>query len=120
MFLSSLDDLAEPRIRTESDSQIVKQFKVSYRKIEFLALIVDLLLLISASIFGKIISQYVWIENLASAEACLAAGIVNGLLYINMVHLSRLYKLPVLLMPLAYLGRLLTIFAATAILVTGC
>jgi putative colanic acid biosysnthesis UDP-glucose lipid carrier transferase len=119
MFLSRLSDITEPRDRIQKDSRIFKQFKISCHKIEILALVFDLLLVVLASTFGSTIYQYVWHENFATAEACLAVGLVNGLLYIYAVSTRSLYRLPVLLVPLPFFRKLLTIFAITAFVATG-
>jgi hypothetical protein len=103
----------------KKDSRIFKQFKISCHKIEILALVFDLLLVVLASTFGSTIYQYVWYENFATAEACLAVGLVNGLLYIYAVSTRSLYRLPVLLVPLPFFRKLLTIFAITAFGATG-
>lgn len=58
--LSRLSDIAEPRDRIQRDSRIFKQFKISCHKIEILALVFDLLLVVLASTFGSTIYQYVW------------------------------------------------------------
>ena len=68
MFLSRLSDIAEPRDRIQRDSRIFKQFKISCHKIEILALVFDLLLVVLASTFGSTIYQYVWHENFATAK----------------------------------------------------
>jgi len=52
MFLSRLNDIVEPRGRIQKDSWIFKEFKVSYQKIEVLALIAYLLLIAFSSTFG--------------------------------------------------------------------
>ncbi|MDQ6870114.1 MAG: undecaprenyl-phosphate glucose phosphotransferase, partial [Pseudomonadota bacterium] len=49
----------------------------------------------------------------------MSIGIINGLLYVCSVSARGLYRLPVLLAPLPYIGRLLAIFATTALLVAG-
>jgi hypothetical protein len=49
MFLSRLSDIVEPRGRTEKASLIFKQIKISCQKIEILAVIIDLLLMVLAT-----------------------------------------------------------------------
>ncbi|HUB65338.1 MAG TPA: hypothetical protein VL996_13005 [Methylocella sp.] len=49
----------------------------------------------------------------------MAANILNAFLYIYTVRAHGLYRFPVLLIPKPYFGRLLLIFAFTALLVTG-
>jgi putative colanic acid biosysnthesis UDP-glucose lipid carrier transferase len=124
MLLSRLSDIVEPRgvepgDRTGKNSWLFKQLNISCQKIEILALIIDLLLIVLASTFGRTVYLHVWHENFATAEACLGAGIINGLSYISVARMRGLYRFPVLLMPLPYFSPLLTIFASTAFLVTG-
>ncbi|MGH6840291.1 MAG: exopolysaccharide biosynthesis polyprenyl glycosylphosphotransferase, partial [Methylocella sp.] len=95
------------------------QFKFSYDKIEILAWVVDLFLLTVASTLGGIVYQNVWFANPATVEACLGIGISNGLVYVSLVGARDLYRLPVLLAPLSYVGQLLAIFVSTALLVAG-
>ncbi|MGB7046246.1 MAG: exopolysaccharide biosynthesis polyprenyl glycosylphosphotransferase, partial [Methylocella sp.] len=68
---------------------------------------------------GGIVYQHVWFANPATVEACLSVGIIAGLAYVSSVSARGLYRLPVLLAPLPYIGRLLAIFATTAFLVAG-
>ena len=117
MFLSRLSDIVEPRHRTEQGSRFFSQLKISYQKIEIFARIVDLLLTGVASIVGRGLCQHVWHENFATAEVCMGAGLINGLLYIYAVNVRGLYRLPVLLVPLPNFSRLIAVFGATAFLV---
>jgi putative colanic acid biosysnthesis UDP-glucose lipid carrier transferase len=119
MFQSRLSDIVEPRSRAGTGSRLFRQFKISCQKIELLARVVDLFLIAIASTLGGVAYQHVWFENPATVEACLSAGIINGLLYVCSVSARGLYRLPVLLAPLPYIGRLLAIFATTALLVAG-
>lgn len=119
MFQSRLSDIVEPRDRANTDSRLFPQFKISCQKIEILARIVDLFLIAIASTLGGIVYQHVWFSNPATVEACLSVGIIAGLVYVSSVSARGLYRLPVLLAPLPYIGRLLAIFATTAFLVAG-
>ncbi|MGH6836625.1 MAG: exopolysaccharide biosynthesis polyprenyl glycosylphosphotransferase [Methylocella sp.] len=119
MFESRLSDIVKPRGRAKTDSRFISEFKISSQNIEILAWIVDLFLLAIASTLGGIVFQHVWFEDPDTVEACLSAGIVNGVLYVCVVSARGLYRLPVLLAPLPYFGRLLAIFASTAFL-TAC
>jgi putative colanic acid biosysnthesis UDP-glucose lipid carrier transferase len=119
MFRSRLNNVLEPKDIIEKRSQIFNQFKIFCPKIVFLAQAFDLLLLVLASTFVKIAFPYGWLENFATVKACLAVGIVNSFLYVYAARGRGLYRLPVLLLPVAYFGRLLAIFASTAFLVTG-
>ncbi len=119
MFLSRLNDIVEPRSRIQKDSWIFKEFKVSYQKIEVLALIADLLLIAFSSTFGGTVYRYLWHDNFATADICLSVGLINGFFYVYAVSMRGLYCLPVLLMPLPNVSRLLAIFASTTLLVTG-
>ncbi len=119
MFQSRLSDIMESRTRPKVDWRFFSQFKISCQKIEILAGVVDLFLIAISSTLGGIVYQHVWFENPATVEACVGAGIINGLLYICLVSARGLYQLPVLLAPFSYFGRLLAIFASTALLVAG-
>ena len=119
MFQSRFSDIVEPRGRANTNSRLFRQFKISCQKIEILAGVVDLFLIAIASTLGGVVYQHVWFDNPATVETCLSSGIINGLLYVCSVSARGLYRLPVLLAPLPYIGRLLTIFAITALLVTG-
>jgi putative colanic acid biosysnthesis UDP-glucose lipid carrier transferase len=114
-----MSDFVKPQSRARTDSRFFSQFKISCQKIEILARAVDLLLIAIASALGGIIYQHVWIENPATVEACLNAGVITGILYVCSVSARGLYRLPVLLAPLPYVGRLLAIFATIAVLVAG-
>jgi putative colanic acid biosynthesis UDP-glucose lipid carrier transferase len=119
MARSGSNDVIEPGDIIEKSVRSSDQFKIFSTKIVFLALAVDLMLLVLASTFVKVVSRYVWPENFATVHACLGVGIVNGFLYIYTVRVCGLYRLPVLLRPMSYFGRLVAIFASTAFLVTG-
>jgi len=119
MFQSRLSDIEEPQGRANTNSRLFRHFKISCQKIEILARVVDLFLIAIVSTLGGVVYQHVWFENPATVEACLSAGIINGLLYVCSVSARGLYRLPVLLAPLPYIGRLLAIFAITALLVAG-
>ena len=119
MFQSRLSDIVESRSRAKTDSRFISQFKISCQNIEILARAVDLFLIAIASILGGIVYQQGWFENPATVEAYLRVGIVTGVLYVCLVSARGLYRLPVLLAPLPYIGRLLAIFATTALLVAG-
>ena len=116
MFLSWLSDIVEPRDRTEKASLIFKQIKIHYQKIEILALVIDLLLMVLASTCGSTVSRHIFHENSATTKVCLDSGVINSLLYIYVVSMRGLHRLPVLLMPLPYVSLLLAIFAPTAFL----
>jgi len=118
MFLSRLNDIMEPRGRIQKDSWIFKKFKVSYQKIEVLALIADLFLIAVSSTFGGAVYRYIWHDNFATTDICLSVGLINGFFYVYAVSMRGLYCLPVLLMPLPNVS-LLAIFASTTFLVTG-
>jgi len=92
MFLSRLNDIMEPRGRIQKDSWIFKKLKVSYQKIEFLALIADLLLIAVSSTFGGTVYRYLWHDNFTNAEICLSAALINGFF----LHLCYQYAQPVL------------------------
>src|ERR1700730_4448869 len=115
MFQSRLSDIVEPRDRAKTDLRLFRQFKISCQKIELLARVVDLFLIAIASTLAGVAYQHVWFENPATVEACLSVGIINGLVYVCSVSARGLYRLPVLLSPLPYIGRLLAIFATTAL-----
>ena len=119
MFQSRLSDIVEPRIRAKTDSRLFRQFKISCQKIEILARVVDLFLFAIASTLGGIVYHHVWLENAATVEPYLSAGIITGILYVCSVGARGLYRLPVLLAPLPYAGRLLAIFASTALFIAG-
>ena len=119
MFQSRLSDIVEPRGRANPNSRLFRQFKISCQKIGILARVVDLFLIAIASTLGGIVYQTVWFENSATVEACLNAGLITGILYVCSVSARGLYRLPVLLAPLPYVGRLLAIFATIALLVAG-
>jgi Undecaprenyl-phosphate glucose phosphotransferase len=119
MYQSRLSDIVEPRNRANTDSPFSSQFKISCQKIEILARVVDLFLIAIASALSGIVYQHFWFDNHATVETCLGAGIITGLVYVCLVSARGLYRLPVLLAPLPYFGRLLAIFASTALLVAG-
>ena len=119
MFISRSSAIIESRGRNVKDSRIFKKFRISYQKIEILALLVDLLAIILASTLGRTIYQHAWHENPATIGVCSGASLISGFLYTYAVSVRGLYRLPVLLMPLPYFNRLLAIFATTAFLVIG-
>jgi putative colanic acid biosysnthesis UDP-glucose lipid carrier transferase len=117
MFQSDLSDIVRRRDRARTDWRFLSQFEISCQKIEVLARVVDLFLV--AIILGGIIFQHVWFSNPETIKGCLSAGIITGILYVCLTGALGLYRLPVLLAPLPYVGGLLAIFASTALLVTG-
>src|SRR3984893_9872873 len=119
MFQSRLSDIVEPPGRANTNSRLFSQFKISCQKIEILARVVDLFLFAIASALGGLVYHHVWFENPATVEAYLGAGIITGIIYVCSVGARGLYRLPVLLAPLPYAGRLLAIFASTALFVAG-
>src|SRR5208282_4735693 len=100
MFLSRLNDIMEPRGRIKKDSWVFKEFKVSYQKIEVLALIADLLLIAFSSTIGGTVYPYLWHDNFLTSDICLSSGLINGFFYVYAVSMRGLYRLPVLLIPL--------------------
>jgi putative colanic acid biosysnthesis UDP-glucose lipid carrier transferase len=119
MFQSDLSDIVRRRDRARTDWRFLSQFRISCQKIEVLARVVDLFLVAIASTLGGIVYQNVWFSNPEAIKGCLSAGIITGILYVCLAGARGLYRLPVLLAPLPYVGGLLAIFASTALLVTG-
>jgi putative colanic acid biosysnthesis UDP-glucose lipid carrier transferase len=119
MFRSRSNNFIGSKDIIEKRLQFFNEFKIFCPKIVFLAQAFDLLLLVLASTFVKIVFPYGWLENFVTVKACLAVGIVNSFLYVYAARGRGLYQLAVLLLPVAYFGRLLAIFASTAFLVTG-
>ena len=120
MFQSRLSDIVEPLgIVPTQICGYSPNLKSPAKKSKSCSWVVDLFLIAIASTLGGIVYQHVWFANPATVEACLSVGIIAGLAYVSSVSARGLYRLPVLLAPLPYIGRLLAIFATTAFLVAG-
>jgi putative colanic acid biosynthesis UDP-glucose lipid carrier transferase len=113
------NNIVEPRSHTAAGLSFFKQFKISSQKMEIFAPVIDLSLLVLTCIFVATVAQNDWFENSVAANACLMAGIVNGVLYVYSVIIRGLYRFRVLLEPMPYFSRLLAIFASAALLASG-
>ena len=118
MFLSRLSDIVETQGRAEKDLRIARQFKISSRKIECLALAGDLLTITLTSLIGSTVYRELS-HNYFIAEVYFGAAVTNGVLYIYAIGVRGLYRFPVLITPLTHLSRHLAVFASTALLVSG-
>ncbi|WP_036264207.1 undecaprenyl-phosphate glucose phosphotransferase [Methylocapsa aurea] len=116
MYFNRLSQIAEPEVQTEGST---RRFDISYQNIETIAGCLDIAVIVLASVFGGALYQYLWFGQSAGTEANLAVGIANSLLYVYVAGSRGLYRLPVLLEPSRYLGRIFVTWAVVGLFVTA-
>ncbi|WOJ89326.1 undecaprenyl-phosphate glucose phosphotransferase [Methylocapsa polymorpha] len=116
MYFNRLSQIAESQVQAERS---VRRFDVSYKNIETIAGVLDILVIVFASVFGGGLYQYIWFGEIASADVNLAVGVANSLLYVYVAGSRGLYRLPVLLEPSRYLARIFVTWAIVGLFVTS-
>lgn len=116
MYFNRLTQIAESDLRAES---AVRRFIVSYKNIETIAGLLDVLVIIFASVFGGGFYKYILSGDFSSAGVNLAVGVANALLYVYVAGSRGLYRLPVLLEPSRYLTRIFVTWAIVGLFVTS-
>lgn len=116
MYFNRLSQIAESEVRGERS---VRRVDVSYKNIETIAGVVDILAIVFASVFGGALYQYIWFGQITGADVNLAVGVANSLLYVYVAGSRGLYRLPVLLEPSRYLARIFVTWAIVGLFVTS-
>ncbi len=106
MYFNRLSHIAESEVDTSASTQTAPRLHVSYKNIEAIAGLVDILLITFASVFGGVVYHQFWSEQNAAIEVSLGVGLSQGLLYAYVANSRGLYRLPVLLAPSRYLARI--------------
>jgi undecaprenyl-phosphate galactose phosphotransferase/putative colanic acid biosynthesis UDP-glucose lipid carrier transferase len=106
MYFNRLSQIAQPEVETAASAAGPQRFYVSYQNIEVIAGLVDILVIVFSSVVAGAFCQYLWSAQGAGVELSLGIGLSEGLLYAYVASSRGLYRLPVLLAPVRYLGRL--------------
>lgn len=94
-------------------------FKISYQNIEISAVLIDILLIVFASVAGAAIYQYTWLDEIVGANVFLGIGVTSSFICIYVMHARGLYRFPVLLNPVPYLAAIFTVLTLVGLAVTA-
>src|SRR5208337_2023732 len=112
-----LSQIAQPEVETAASAAGSQRFYVSYKNIEVIAGLVDILVITFSSVVGGAFYQYLWSGQTVGVEISLGVSLSEGLLYAYVASSRGLYRLPVLLAPSRYLGRLFLTWAIVGLFV---
>ncbi len=118
MYFNRLSQIAESEVKTGASAAASPRFYVSYKNIEVIAGLVDILIIALSSVLGGILYQYLWAGHNTGVEVSLGVGLAEGLLYAYVANSRGLYRLPVLLAPSRYLGRIFLTWAVVGLFVS--
>ena len=111
MYFNRLSQIAETEVHSETPVAGSPRLYVSYKNIEVVAGLVDILLITFASVFGGLLYQFLWSGQNSGVVVNLGVGLAEGLLYAYVASSRGLYRLPVLLAPSGYLARIFVTWA---------
>lgn len=118
MYSDRLSQIAESEVQAEPGPGSASKISISYRNIETIAGLLDIFLIVFASLLGGALYQYIWFGQRPGFEVGLGAGVAEGLLYAYVAGSRGLYRLPVLLAPTRFLGRILVAWAIVGLFAT--
>lgn len=119
MYFSRTGEMVEQGNHVEHHSWFAQHINISYQNIEWIAALIDIILIISASIIGTILFQYIAYGDFVGLEASFGVGVTNSLLYAYVARSHGLYRLPVLLSPLRHLARIFFYWLAVGMFVAA-
>jgi undecaprenyl-phosphate galactose phosphotransferase/putative colanic acid biosynthesis UDP-glucose lipid carrier transferase len=111
MYFNRLSQIAETEVHAETPVAGSPRLYVSYKNIEAVVGLVDILLITFASVFGGLLYQFLWSAQNSGIVVNLGIGLAEGLLYAYVASSRGLYRLPVLLAPSRYLSRIFVTWA---------
>lgn len=114
MYFNRLSQIAESEVDARTSVSASSKLHVSYQNIEVVAGLVDILLITFASLFGGMLYQHFWSGQDIGIEISLGVGLSQALLYAYVASSRGLYRLPVLLSPSRYLGRIFMTWAVVS------
>ncbi|ACK52426.1 exopolysaccharide biosynthesis polyprenyl glycosylphosphotransferase [Methylocella silvestris BL2] len=117
MYFNRLSQIAESEIDGDVVAASSAKLYVSYKNIEVIAGCVDIFLITLSSVLGVLFYQYIWSGESAPIEISLGVGLSQALLYTYVASSRGLYRLPVLLAPSRYLGRIFMTWAVVVLFV---
>jgi Undecaprenyl-phosphate glucose phosphotransferase len=117
MYFNRLSQMAESQVQAEARTGNAPRFYISYKNIEVVAGLIDILVIVFASVFSGIIYQYLWSGPSVEIKIGLGVGLSEGLLYAYVASSRGLYRLPVLLAPSRYLARIFFTWAIVVLFV---
>ncbi len=106
MYFNRLSQIAETEVLAEARPAPPPRLYISYKNIEAVAGLVDILSITLASVCGGLLYQFLWSGQKSAIAASLGVGLAEGLLYAYVASSRGLYRLPVLLAPSRYLARI--------------
>ncbi|PNG27610.1 undecaprenyl-phosphate glucose phosphotransferase [Methylocella silvestris] len=117
MYFNRLSQIAESEIDGDVVATSPARLYVSYKNIEVIAGCVDIFLITVSSVLGVLFYEYIWAGESARIEISLGVGLSQALLYTYVASSRGLYRLPVLLAPSRYLGRIFMTWAVVVLFV---
>lgn len=117
MYFNRLSQIAESEVDARTSISASSRLHVSYKNIEVIVGLVDILVITFASVFGGALYQHFWSGQNTAIEVSLGVGLSEGLLYAYVASSRGLYRLPVLLSPSRYLGRIFLTWAIVSLFV---
>jgi Undecaprenyl-phosphate glucose phosphotransferase len=111
MYFNRLSQIAETEVHADTQVAGSPRLYVSYKNVEVITGLVDILLITAASVFGGLLYQFLWSGQNSGTVVNVGVGLAEGLLYAYVASSRGLYRLPVLLAPSRYLARIFVTWA---------
>lgn len=111
MYFNRLSQIAETEVHADKTAAGYPRLYVSYKNIEVVAGLVDILIITLASVCGGLLYHLLWSGQNSEIITNLGVGLAEGLLYAYVASSRGLYRLPVLLSPSRYLARMFVTWA---------
>jgi putative colanic acid biosysnthesis UDP-glucose lipid carrier transferase len=119
MFLGRMSDNTERGVPAERNIWTFRRFNISYKSIEVSAPLIDLFLIVFASVFGAAVYQYTLLDEIAGANIFLVIGIISSFMCIYVMHDRGLYRFPALISPIPHLAGVFTVLSIVGLFVTS-
>ena len=119
MYFSRLSEITEQEIQAGPVSWWARHISVSYQNIETLVGLIDAILIVLSSVAGTALYEHIWQGEFTGFDVSLGIGVTNSLIYVYVARSRGLYRLPVLLDPSRYLGRICLAWASVGLLLTA-
>jgi putative colanic acid biosynthesis UDP-glucose lipid carrier transferase len=111
----TIDTPAAPEVRSPS----APIPRISYQNVELIAGLIDMALVVLACILAWQVWQFMPTEQQPPLTTALGTGLVNSLAFGYVARSRGLYRIPVLLAPARYVGRLFVAWALVSLLFTA-
>lgn len=97
MYFSHLSEIAQTKIPTQPASWLARRVSISYHNIVKLAGLVDVVLIVTASLLGGTLYNYFFDQEFHQVDVALGVALTNGLFYVYAAKIRGLYSIPELL-----------------------